>query len=109
MMTKEQIGTLVTSATQEYLDAMDKLYMVKPKTQLFGPQSPLDSIGLVNIIIDIESKLLDQHFEVSLVSEKAMSSKNSPFRTVETLVEFIDRLLQEGADGEDQHIRYPEK
>jgi hypothetical protein len=55
-------------------------------------------MGLVNVIIDIESRFLDEDIEVSLTSESAMSRRNSPFRTVETLADFI--MEQIGDDNE---------
>jgi acyl carrier protein len=50
----------------------------------------------VNFIVTIEQALED-HFDicVTLADEKAMSLKNSPFRTVETLGEYICKRLEE--------------
>ena len=50
-------------------------------------------MGLVNVIIDIESRFLDEGYEISLTSEKAMSRRNSPFRTISTLAEFIEEQV----------------
>ncbi|MBU3677822.1 MAG: hypothetical protein FGM54_11680 [Chitinophagaceae bacterium] len=58
-------------------------------TPLFGAESVLDSMGLVHLIVDIEARLRDAGSPVSLISEQAMSQRNSPFRTVATLSEFI--------------------
>lgn len=71
-----------------------------PDTVLFGEGSRLDSLGLVNVIIAIEQKV-EEDFEtpVSLTDERAMSQKNSPFRTVRTLADYIFLLLQEGQNG----------
>jgi acyl carrier protein len=58
-------------------------------SSIFGQDSPLDSLGLVALVIDIEDALLDEGIEISLSDEKTMSQRNSPFRTVETLARFI--------------------
>ncbi|NJO91917.1 MAG: hypothetical protein HC831_25325 [Chloroflexia bacterium] len=50
-------------------------------------------MGLVNLIVDIEGLLADNDIEVTLTSEKAMSQRNSPFRTVESLTDYIKELV----------------
>ncbi len=67
-------------------------------TVLFGESGKLDSLGLVNLIVATEQRL-EELFEVSLTlaDEKAISQKNSPFRTVGTLAEYISKLMEEKA------------
>jgi acyl carrier protein len=62
---------------------------------LFGDGSPLDSMGLVTLTMDVEDALADQGVEVSLSDSRAMSRKQSPFRTVATLVQFIEEQMGE--------------
>jgi len=62
---------------------------------LFGSGSPLDSMGLVTLTMDVEDALADQGVEVSLSDSRAMSRKQSPFRTVATLVQFIEEQMAE--------------
>jgi hypothetical protein len=50
-------------------------------------------MGLVNVIVDIETAFLDEDVEVSLTSETAMSGRISPFRSVGSLCNFIARQL----------------
>ena len=67
-------------------------------TVLFGESGKLDSLGLVSLIVATEQRL-EELFEVylTLADEKAMSQKNSPFRTVGTLAEYISKLMEEKA------------
>jgi acyl carrier protein len=67
---------------------------------LFGAGSKLDSLGLVGLIVAVEQKI-DDHFGVvvTLADEKAMSLKNSPFRTVQTLADYATRLIGEQSGG----------
>ena len=60
---------------------------------VFGPGSPLDSLGLVGLLVDIEDALRDQGHDISLSDSRAMSQSRSPFRSVPTLVAYIDELL----------------
>jgi acyl carrier protein len=68
---------------------------ISDNTPLLGSDSVLDSIGLVNVIIDIESKFADEGIEISLTSAEAMSRRNSPFRKVVALVDFITESCEE--------------
>lgn len=70
-----------------------------PETVLFG-EGGLDSLGLVRFIVLVEERLQDvAHRSLTLASEKAMSQKRSPFRTLGTLAEYIDVCLAEEGDG----------
>ena len=61
---------------------------------LFGRGSSLDSLGLVSLIVDVERLFEEEHGVVlTLADDKAMSQKASPFRTVETLADYIGTLL----------------
>ncbi len=64
-------------------------------TELFGTNGHLDSMGLVAFLIDIEELLLDEDLQITLSDERAMSQSKSPFRTVETLVSYIEMLVKE--------------
>ena len=69
----------------------------KEETRLFGSGSNLDSFGLVNLLLDVEQQVSGQFgVNVSLMDERAMSEKTSPFRTIQTLVNFIETLIGEG-------------
>ena len=60
-----------------------------PQAPLFGNGSPLDSLGLVSLLIEIEEAFQDQGHEISLSDARAMSQANSPFRSISALVEYI--------------------
>ncbi len=66
------------------------------KTVLFGKNGQLDSLGLVNLLVIIEQNIEDQ-FDTSIIiaDERAMSQKNSPFRTIGTLAEYLNMILNE--------------
>lgn len=62
---------------------------------LFGKGSVIDSIELVSLIIAIEQAAQDCFGKpIALVDERAMSQKNSPFRTVGALADYIVFLLE---------------
>lgn len=65
-------------------------------TQIFGDQGHLDSLGLVTLISIIESKISDEfNKEIVIASEKAMSQKSSPFKSVQSLADYVEEVLKE--------------
>ena len=62
---------------------------VRPDGSIFGPDSRLDSLGLVTLLIDVEEALQDAGLDVTLNDARAMSATRSPFRNVPSLVDFI--------------------
>lgn len=64
--------------------------------QIFGTESSLDSMGLVNLITIIEQRIEDETGKfISIADEKAMSMESSPFKTVKSLKEYIALLLND--------------
>ena len=94
-MQREEIEEVIINAYNDYLKEQDIEGEGNSDTILFGSESAVDSIGLVNVVIDVESFFQDQGHSISLTSERAMSRKTSPFRTVATLTDFILELIEE--------------
>jgi acyl carrier protein len=69
-----------------------------PDTVLLGAGGAVDSLGLVRLVMMIERQVEDD-FEVpvSLTDEKALSQRNSPFRSVGALADYATSLLNEPA------------
>jgi acyl carrier protein len=68
---------------------------VSPTAPLFGAPSPLDSLGLVALLIDIEEAFQQEGQPIVISDERALSQRRSPFRDVPSLTEYINRLLTE--------------
>lgn len=65
-----------------------------PDTELFGTGDSLDSLQLVHFITILEQNLEDAIGNyIALADERAMSMSESPFKTVQTLAEYIETLL----------------
>jgi acyl carrier protein len=90
----EKIVFDVIDETNEELSDSEKIG-TSVDTILFGENGALDSIGLVNFIVEVEQKI-GEVFETSVLiaDEKAVSQKNSPFRTIGTLVDYLTLLLE---------------
>jgi acyl carrier protein len=64
-----------------------------PEARLFGAPSPLDSLGLVALLIDIEEAFEREGHAIVLSDERAMSQSRSPFRSIPALVDYIEQLI----------------
>jgi len=97
MHTVEQINETIFKAIDEInLQSEDENKLEKKTdTILYGKNSRLDSLGLVNLIVEVEQKIQDELGEsIDLTDEKALSQKNSPFLSVQTLSDYIASLLK---------------
>ena len=66
-------------------------------TPLYGQDSALDSVDLVNLLVTIEEKLQDElEIDFLIANEKALSMQNSPFKTVQTLHDYLLSELKLG-------------
>jgi acyl carrier protein len=64
-------------------------------SRLFGDNG-LDSLGLVRFIVMVEERLEDRtKLQLTLASDKAMSRSSSPFKTLQTLADYISECLAE--------------
>jgi hypothetical protein len=92
MMNNEKIFQLVKASLDELNEELgySNLRAVSWETSIAGGQSSLDSLSLVRLIVDLEMKI-ERAFNkrILLADEKAMSARNSPFRNVTSLVDFI--------------------
>ena len=70
---------------------------VSPEARIFGRGSPLDSLGLVGLLIDVEEGLQAEGVSVTLNDDRAMSQTRSPFRSVPALAAYISTLVAEQA------------
>lgn len=93
-MDKQQIEKIVIDVIKDYSLANNiKLPELTKDTALIGSNRIMDSMGLVNMIVDIETAFLDEDVEISLTSEAAMSGRISPFRSIGSLCNFIARQI----------------
>lgn len=93
-MDKSVIEKIVIQTITDYCISENIVTPIVLETPLIGNNRILDSMGLVNIIVDIESAFMELNIEIMLTSESAMSSRISPFRSVGSLCNFILNQLQ---------------
>ena len=66
-----------------------------PATALFGEEGALDSLGLVNLIAEVEERVEEAFGQVvNLADGELMSGADDPFRDVAALVEHVAGQLR---------------
>jgi len=97
-MDKEKIEQLIFEVIDEFNIQYNGRYQLTKSqdTVLFGREGILDSLGLVSFIAAIEEKFEDTFGKVmTLADARAVSQKNSPFRSVATLIDYLKEIINE--------------
>lgn len=96
---KQKIQTLIINALLNYGNdyEIEELKSINSETKLYnGLGGCLDSLALVSLVSDLEEMLSEEfNKEIILADEKMMSSKNSPFKDVNSLAEYIVQKIEE--------------
>ncbi len=90
MPTQSEVESLIIESVRLLAEdfEIDTLSTPIAETALYGGDGPLDSMALVNLIADVEDAIAETFgVSVALADEKAMSARNSPYRSVTALSE----------------------
>ena len=78
----------------------DRQLIKAPETRLLGSQSVLDSMQLVSLIVTIEREVEDEFGgALTLADERALSMEASPFRSIQSLADYIAILIRDADNG----------
>jgi D-alanine--poly(phosphoribitol) ligase subunit 2 len=95
---KEKITSIVKQSLEELNNTLSKKLEFDNENNivLYGKNGALDSLALVSLIVAIEG-YIEEQLNVSLIlaNEKAMSQRNSPFATINSLTNYIDELISQ--------------
>ena len=95
---QQKIEKIIVEALVELNEELENENLNNPtsETKLYGGSGALDSLALVSLITDLEERISDEfEKDIILADEKAMSQRTSPFRSVETLTNYIQKLLED--------------
>lgn len=99
---RERVLAMIFSTLDELEDPADG----RPKTAwseehaLIGRGGHLDSLGLINLVAGLEQRIEETlGVSVVLADERAMSQDESPFRTVKSLADYVERVLVDAGHG----------
>lgn len=97
-MERSKVASLVLDCIISFNDTLPASDQIKvsEKMKLFNSESALDSLSLVNIIVDIEDRMNEEFdLDISLTDDRAMTREISPFESVDTLIDYILELVNE--------------
>ncbi len=92
MLSREEILKIIIGIIADLNQSLfkDSPLAKSPDTILFGSGSKLDSLGLVNLIVALEQKIEDEYsVSLTIVDERAMSQSSSPFKTINSLADYV--------------------
>jgi acyl carrier protein len=98
MSIETQVDQILFAAIQEINEQLPagQTIAAEKSTLLFGREGVLDSLTLVNLIVAAEQKVQETlNVSITLADDRAMSQKNSPFKSVESLANYIVMLVKE--------------
>jgi len=96
MATKNQIIEIIFKSIEDVNEQNETTIAKDINTKLFGADSELDSLGLVNLITSVEEGIEDLSGNyIPIADERAFSMESSPFKTVDTLANYIEVLINE--------------
>ena len=97
-MMNDRIKIVIMNSIEEINRQLENEHQLEKYTNtvLFGEGGKLDSLGLINLVVAVEQNIEDEFdVTITLADERAMSQENSPFRTVGSLADYIELLLEE--------------
>ncbi|RAX51428.1 hypothetical protein CCY99_09105 [Helicobacter sp. 16-1353] len=93
---QDKITKIIFESLKNLSDELDNPNLANPTldTPIYGINGNLDSLALVSFIADLEERFNDElNLSIILADQRAMSLRNSPFRDVQTLLQYIDSLI----------------
>lgn len=96
MVAKNEIIDIIFKCIEEINQQNGSEIKKDLNTKLFGSDSELDSLGLVNLITSVEENIetLTGKY-IPFADERAFSMERSPFKTVGSLANYIEVLANE--------------
>ena len=98
MENKEKITQIILDALRDLNDELQvaELGNPTPETRIYGPKAYLDSVSLVILVADVERRGAETlGVNIVLADERAVSQTRSPFRTVQSLADYLDIIIKE--------------
>jgi acyl carrier protein len=95
---KKEIFSILAEILKEFAQEKDLEQLKNPteETPLYGSGGTLDSLALVRLAVELEERIGDRlGKDISIVDDRAMSQKRSPFKNVGTFVDYLTLLVEE--------------
>ena len=97
-MTRNEINQVVLSTFKRVISDNGKTIDKEPdvETPVMGSDSSFDSVDVVSFIVALEQVLEDDHnISITLADDRALSQEVSPFKSIGTISDYIEKLVNE--------------
>jgi acyl carrier protein len=97
-MTKNQIYEIVIATFKTVIADNESATSIEPNNNiiLMGQESPFDSVDLVTFIVSLEQNIEEEYsLEITLADDRAMSQEISPFKSIGSICDYIEKLVKE--------------
>ena len=101
-MNKDMALEIVTSTIKNDIELNHNSLDICTTTPIIGSDSPIDSMGLVQLCLSLEEKAEELGFEFDWTTESAMSRSRGMFRSVKSL---SDEFVSQYNEKNDNSIR----
>lgn len=93
---KEKILSIIYDEMNALMEQDNVQGEMNEETGIYGNDGRLDSMGLVSLLVAVEQAIEDEFdVEITIANAKAMSQKNSPFKTIGSLADYVTELVKE--------------
>ncbi len=100
MNNRDTVVQAILAAMEEFNEGQPdgERVVVSSEAELFGNSTGLTSMGLVNVITLVEEQLSDRlDEEVILADDRAFAQELNPFRSVQSLADYIMQFRDDTA------------
>lgn len=93
---REKILSIIYDEMNALMEQDNVQGEMNEETGIYGSSGRLDSMGLVSLLVAVEQAVEDEFdIEIAIANAKAMSQKNSPFKTVGSLADYVTELVKD--------------
>jgi len=104
MTTNERVSQAVFNAVDELNRQLPAGVSVEKSlaAPLYGAGGKLESLDFVTLIMEVEEKINAEFgTNITIADENLLSKEKSPFSTLQTLIEYLEEMLEEQASPTD--------
>ena len=98
MPTDERITKAVFAAVDDVNQQLPGGVQIEKSLEapLYGSSGKLESLDFVTLIMEVEEKInAEFDTDITIADEHLLSKQDSPFSSVRTLIEYLEKLLKE--------------
>ena len=88
-----ELDSKIIKFLENFREEFEETVKLSLDSKLFGGGGPLDSMALVNLVVELEELIQDDYgITITLADEKAMSRRTSLFSRVKYLIDYIKEM-----------------